>query len=152
MIEIIPATDQHIQFIQHAQLSMAMETEGLALDPEILLLGIQAVFDDKNRGKYYVALFNERIVACMLTLTEWSDWRNGDVVWIQSVYVLPESRRYGVFSQFYLYVKQLIKNDVNLKGIRLYVEQTNKKACAVYQAMGMSGEHYKLYEWLDDEK
>ena len=35
-----------------------------------------------------------------------------------------------------------------LAGLRLYVEKANHAAHQVYRAMGMSPDHYDLYEWL----
>ena len=136
--------DAIVQF----QLEMAKETENIELDRPTVEKGVAAVFDDPDKGTYYVAEHEEKVIASLLTTYEWSDWRNGTVLWVQSVYVVKEYRRKGVFSAIYQHVKNKVLNDESLKGIRLYVEHNNNRAQAVYTKSGMTAEHYQLYEWL----
>ncbi|MBE0641297.1 MAG: GNAT family N-acetyltransferase, partial [Bacteroidales bacterium] len=79
---------------------------------------------------------------------EWSDWRNGWVWWIQSVYVLPEYRGKGVYAEMYAYLKEIVVRNTEVLGLRLYVDQRNVQACKVYERLGMNGDHYSLYEWM----
>lgn len=130
------------------QQAMAHETEGLKLDDQILTAGVKAVFDDPSKGNYYVAEIDGKVVASLLTTFEWSDWRNGTVLWIQSVYVMPDYRKQGVYKAMYQHIKTFVEKDPSLKGIRLYAEKTNLTAHKVYENSGMSAEHYQLYEWL----
>ncbi|WP_299580776.1 GNAT family N-acetyltransferase [uncultured Sunxiuqinia sp.] len=130
------------------QLEMAMETENLQLDKNTVTLGVEHVFNDRAKGTYYVAEKNGQVIASLLTTYEWSDWRNGTVLWIQSVYVLPAFRGSGVYKKMYQHIQQLVEKDSNLKGIRLYVDQSNTRAQQVYQKLGMTAEHYQLFEWL----
>nr|WP_246202779.1 GNAT family N-acetyltransferase [Fulvivirga lutimaris] len=133
------------------QILMASETEDLGLDKETLMSGAAAVFEDPAKGTYYVATEDdedENVIACLLITPEWSEWRNGTVWWIQSVYVIKEHRGKGIFKAMYEYIKAMVEEDETLKGIRLYVEKENTKAQAVYERIGMTAEHYKLYEWL----
>ncbi len=132
------------------QLRMAEETEGLALDPDVIGRGVRAVFDDPRRGGYHVAEEGGRIIGMLLTTPEWSDWRAGWVLWIQSVYVVPEARGTGVFADLYARQKRRVEEDPELCGLRLYVDRRNPGAAAVYQRLGMSREHYEMFEWLKD--
>jgi GNAT superfamily N-acetyltransferase len=132
------------------QLKMAMETEGLSLDKKTLTSGVDMVFAADNIGIYYVVEYEGEIIASLLTLYEWSDWRNGSVIWIHSVYVKPAFRRQGMFKMMYNYLKKQVEEEEDLKGIRLYVEKKNVLAHQVYEAVGMTKEHYELYEWLKD--
>jgi len=79
---------------------------------------------------------------------EWSDWRNGMVWWIQSVYILSEHRSSGVFRKMYEYIQHIVSEKENVMGIRLYVDKTNIIAQKAYNKLKMDGEHYKLYEWM----
>jgi ribosomal protein S18 acetylase RimI-like enzyme len=88
------------------------------------------------------------VVGVLLVTYEWSDWRNGRVWWIQSVYVAPAQRGQGVYSGLYRYVKGLVEKDSKARGLRLYVNRSNNHAQKVYEALGMSKEHYELYEWM----
>lgn len=137
-----------IQVIADYQVKMAWETEQLKLDPPTVELGVAAVFDDPSKGKYWLAEVKGEVVGCLLTVPEWSDWRNGTVLWIHSVYVKPEFRKHGVFRKLYSHLKTMVEGSKDLRGLRLYVEKTNGPAQKVYESLGMSGEHYHLYEWL----
>lgn len=144
------ATPEDAESIVEFQLKMAMETENLQLDKETVVQGVQAVFDDSSKGTYYVAEKNEKVIASLLTTFEWSDWRNGTVLWIQSVFVLPEFRGNGVYKKMYQHIQHSVEQNNQLKGIRLYVDQTNLRAQKVYSKLNMSAEHYQLFEWLKD--
>jgi GNAT superfamily N-acetyltransferase len=129
------------------QQKMAWETEQMTLVPEVIFKGVKAVFDKPARGQYWVAEDNGNVVASLLITYEWSDWRNSDVWWIQSVYVLPEFRRSGIFRSMYEFIKaEAIKTGI--AGLRLYVELNNSKAQNTYKMLGMNCNHYTMYEWM----
>jgi len=142
------ATPADISNIVQFQINMARETEDLALDSQVLMRGVRAIFEDPSRGQYYVAEQQGRVVASTLVTYEWSDWRNGMVWWIQSVYVVPEARRQGVYAGLYSYIKGLAEADEQVQGIRLYVDRRNTRAQQVYARLGMNGEHYQVFEWM----
>jgi GNAT superfamily N-acetyltransferase len=129
---------------------LARETEELALDREALGRGVRAVFDDPGLGEYWVAEQGGKVVGCLLVTREWSDWRNGTVLWITSVYVLPEARRGGVFQALYQQLRDRVDTTPGLAGLRLYVSAHNRRARAIYRRLGMSRSAYLLYEWLKD--
>ena len=148
MFIVREARPQDISVIANFQLAMAWETEKLELDPEVVPFGVKAVFEDSSKGVYYVADMDGEIVGSLLTTFEWSDWRNGTVLWIQSVYVKPGYRRRGIYSRMYSHLREKVMNDPNLRGIRLYADVSNHMAHKVYEALGMISEHYKTYEWM----
>ncbi len=141
-----PADTEHIV---EFQIEMARETEGLNLQRATVTAGVQAVFEDPAKGAYLIAEVDGRIAGALLILPEWSDWRNGTVLWIHSLYVIPEARQRGVFRKLYATLQSRVKQSPELKGIRLYVDKDNHVAQNVYQALGMTGEHYQLYEWME---
>jgi len=147
MVQIRLATEEDKDVISGFQIRMAIETEELKLDKKRVLSGVLGVFRDPLKGKYLVAIENGKIIASLLLTGEWSDWRNKWFLWIQSVYVLPEQRGRGVFRQMYEHVKMMVKNDEDVAGLKLYVDSENKSAIATYKAIGMDGDHYKLFEW-----
>ena len=122
--------------------------EDVALDRDVCTHGVQAVFDDPSHGRYFVAEEDGRVVASVLITYEWSDWRNGVVWWIQSVYVRPENRRQRIYAGLYDHVKQIVDSDARVRGIRLYVDRRNVAAQQVYTRLGMNGEHYQVFEWM----
>ena len=147
MISVRKAKKEDADLIIGFQLTMAMETEGLALNKATLSAGVRAVFENISKGQYYVAESGGSIVASLLITYEWSDWRNADVWWFQSVYVIPEYRRKGIFRIMYDHIKHEAQK-YGIAGLRLYVESNNQPAIKTYEAMGMSSEHYKMYEWF----
>jgi ribosomal protein S18 acetylase RimI-like enzyme len=132
-------------------LSIALDTEGKQLDKEVLTCGMNALFDDPNRGFYMVAEVAGRVVGSLMVTTEWSDWRDGDFWWLQSVYVDPEFRRNGVFRAMYTEAKQRAQNTSRVCGCRLYVERDNAAAQATYVRLGFAETNYKVLEELFPE-
>ena len=142
------ANDTDSASIVEFQLAMAYETEQLQLDEPTVLKGVAAVFNDPAKGVYYVAETEGKVVGSLLTTFEWSDWRNGTVLWIQSVYVRPEFRKRSIFSRLYKHIQSLVAANPDLRGIRLYADKTNTPAHGVYEHLGMTAEHYQMFEWM----
>ncbi|HLN55195.1 MAG TPA: GNAT family N-acetyltransferase [Bacteroidales bacterium] len=147
MINIRKAKPSDAETIIDFQQRMAWETERITLDPDTLRKGVHAVFTNINCGQYWVAEDDAIIIASLLITYEWSDWRNSNVWWFQSVYVLPALRRQGIFRAMYMRIKSEAEKQ-GVAGLRLYVETTNYSAQQTYEAMGMESRHYKMYEWL----
>lgn len=137
-----------IDIIKDFQLSMALETENLKLDPTIVEMGVNAVFEDDKGACYYVASKDDDIVGMLMITKEWSDWRNSWVWWIQSVYTKPRFRGIGVYKALYGYIKELVAERDDVSGVRLYVDKRNVRAQSVYDSLGMTGDHYSTYEWM----
>lgn len=149
MITIRKATSEDTEAIIDFQQKMAWETEQMKLVPEIICSGVKSVFEDPSHGQYWVAVDRNKVIASLLITYEWSDWRNSNVWWFQSVYVLPEFRRTGIFKSMYQHIKdEAVKKGV--AGLRLYVETNNLKAQHTYEALGMQSQHYKMYEWMKE--
>ena len=148
MIHVRPGEARDIEAIVALQLRLARETEDLRLDRATVSDGVRAVVGDPAKGRYWLAEEEGETLGCLLTVPEWSDWRNGTVLWIHSLYVRPESRRRGVFRSLYAHLKGMVEADDSLKGLRLYVNRRNAAAKKVYEAMGMDGQHYEMFEWL----
>ncbi len=123
---------------------MAEETEGKCLDLRVLRAGVAAVLPGgmDRPGRYLVAARRGRLVGALMYTWEWSDWRNGVVWWLQSVYVEPVHRRRGVFRTMYEHLRGLARADETVVGLRLYVEQDNRIAQETYSRMGMSRTGY----------
>ena len=85
--------------------AMAEETEGRGLDASLINPGVAALLADSGKGRYWVAESDGRVVGQIMVTYEWSDWRNGTIWWIQSVYIHPDYRRQGVFSGLYRHVE-----------------------------------------------
>ncbi len=150
LIQIRKGVKSDRDAIARFQIAMAWETENYKLDPETVQKGVAAVLNNESHGVYYVAIIDNEAVGSLLTTFEWSDWRNGTVLWIQSVYVDLSFRKKGIYAALYSHIKDLVAADNSLKGIRLYVDESNKKAMEVYARLGMNGEHYRVFEWMKE--
>lgn len=130
---------------------LAEESEGKRLDPQRIRPGVQAVLADPAKGRYFVACQVERVVGQVMLTREWSDWRNGDIWWLQSVYVHPDFRRRGVFRMLYEHAWREAEADPAVVGLRLYVEQANSRAQETYRRLGMDCPGYFVMERLFEE-
>jgi ribosomal protein S18 acetylase RimI-like enzyme len=140
------ATQDDVEFIAAANTALAAETEGFELDSTVLRRGILAVLADSSLGRYYLADIDGRVVGQLMITFEWSDWRNGMFLWIQSVYVVPQYRGAGVFRTLFRHLEGLAQNDPGICGIRLYVDRNNARAQDVYRRLGMHRTNYGVME------
>ena len=147
-ISIRDALKGDVDTIAEFNARLAQETEGSMLDPGVVKAGVLAVVENPTRGRYWVAEADGRIVGQIQTTFEWSDWRNGMLWWIQSVYVHPDFRRRGIYSTLYRHVESLASRQPDVCGIRLYVERDNEPAQQTYSALGMSMTDYRVMERL----
>lgn len=147
-IQIRKAKETDLSTIVDFQLAMALETENLQLDKSTVEKGVAAAYNDSAKGQYFVTEVNGEIASSLMITPEWSDWRNGLVYWIQSVFVKEKFRRLGIYRKMYAHIQDLVNADKNVRGIRLYVDKTNIPAQKTYKNTGMNGEHYQLFEWM----
>ncbi len=145
-MKIRNATPADLPFIVAANSALATETEGQTLDPALIRPGVQAVLDDPGLGRYYLAEIDGQVVGQLMTTLEWSDWRNGRFLWIQSVYVMPKHRGGGVFRGLFDHLTELARTDHRICGIRLYFDRGNARAQEVYSRLGMHRSNYGVME------
>jgi GNAT superfamily N-acetyltransferase len=145
-IRIRPATADDVSLMARWAEAMAFETENKHLDTATVTRGLDAAIADPARARYFMADVGGEPVGTLMFTLEWSDWRNAWWWWIQSVYVVPEHRRRGVYRALYGYVLTLAKSDGGVCGLRLYVERENVRAMRTYEFLGMKDSGYRLYE------
>ena len=133
---------------------LAEESEGKRLDRAVLDRGVAAALAEPDRLRYWVAEDEEsgRVIGQAAVTREWSDWRDGWLWWLQSVYVHPEHRRRGVFRALYDAIRDSARAEADVIGLRLYVETENARAQETYQALGMKPGGYHVYEDLWTER
>ena len=140
------ADDGDVVRLRDWAVAMAWETEQKKLDPDTVRKGIRAVFDQPGRGRYFIAERHGEAAGTLMLTYEWSDWRNGDWWWIQSVYVDPAFRRRGCYAALYKHVLERAKATPEVCGLRLYVERDNSIAQKTYEGLGMVDAGYRMYE------
>jgi GNAT superfamily N-acetyltransferase len=145
-VTVRPAAETDAAYLVEFNQRLAAESEGKTLDPAVVRAGVAAGLGDPNKAAYFVAEDGGAVVGMLLITREWSDWRNGWLWWIQSVYVRAEARRRGVFRALYDYVYRLAKTDSTVIGLRLYMEENNRVAAKTYVGVGMSPAGYVVYQ------
>ncbi len=145
-LTIRPATIGDLEVIVDFNARIASETEDTALDRDTLRDGVRALLGDPAKGRYFVACMDDDVVGQIMHTREWSDWRNGDIWWIQSVYVHADHRRRGVFASLYRHLQQLAEAAPGVVGLRLYVEVENAPAQATYTRLGMDDASYRVMQ------
>jgi GNAT superfamily N-acetyltransferase len=144
-ITVRAATAADLEILVAFNAAMALETEAKQLDHEVLRHGVATVLREAARGFYLIAECAGAIAGCLMITYEWSDWRNGDWWWLQSVYVHPEYRRRGVFRALHAEVERRAGARDDVVGLRLYVERDNTRAQQTYAQLGMFEDCYRLY-------
>jgi GNAT superfamily N-acetyltransferase len=146
---IIKARFEDWKRIVDFNLQMAEETEGKILDENLVREGVKAVLNNQLMGFYLLAENDEgtKIIVGQLMITfEWSDWRNSNIWWIQSVYVDKKFRNRTVFSQLFNTVAEMALSQKSVGRLRLYVREDNSPAKQVYESLGMTKTPYEIYE------
>lgn len=142
------ATQEDAEIIARFNIEMALETENKVLQQEKIENGVRSLFKRPELGFYMVAEVEGTVIGSLMITKEWSDWRNGVFWWMQSVYVVPEFRRKGVYRSMYQKIKELAAQKPDVCGFRLYVENENRIAQKVYSDLGMDETHYKMFEGM----
>lgn len=145
-MHIRPATPSDCLVIAEFNLRLAAETEDLALDQQTVTAGVSALLRDPSKGLYFVAEDQAKVIGQVMITYEWSDWRNGNIWWLQSVYVLPEHRKKGVFRALYGHLEGLAAQDPEVCGLRLYMHAANARARETYARLGMRQTEYVVFE------
>jgi len=145
-IVVEAARMEDLDTITQFNIRLAHESEAKTLDPDIVRKGVGGILEKPHRGHYVVARSEGQVIGQLMITLEWSDWRNGDIWWIQSVYVHPEFRRLGIFKKLYRYIREAAVSSPDVVGLRLYVEHQNDAARKVYQRLGMRSGGYEVME------
>ncbi|MCY2968017.1 MAG: GNAT family N-acetyltransferase [Planctomycetota bacterium] len=145
-ITIRPAGPGDWETVVDFNCRLAEESEGKRLDRGHVEPGVKALLADARKGRYYLALIDGEIVGQLMHTYEWSDWRNGDIWWLQSVYVIPDRRRQGVFRALFEHLRTAAQDDPGVVGLRLYVEEQNAHAHATYANLGFQPGGYFVLE------
>ena len=141
-----PARPADAPRLAEFNVALARESENLALDPPTVLNGVARLLADPARGFYTLAESGGEVVGQILVTFEWSDWRDGVIWWVQSVYVAEHARRRGVFRTLCAAVEARARETPDVVAIRLYVADGNASAIATYVKLGFEDAGYRILE------
>jgi GNAT superfamily N-acetyltransferase len=145
-ILIRPATPADAAIVADFNCRLALETENKRLDSETVLRGSRLGLEREHLCRYFIAEHDGQPVGQAMITYEWSDWRSGTFWWFQSVYVLPDFRRLGVFRRLFHHIHELARKTPETCGLRLYVEAHNHRAIEAYQRLGLRPSGHTVYE------
>lgn len=131
--------------------ALARETEDHELDAPTVSRGVQRGLEHFPDVQYFVAEETDSVIGQMMVTREWSDWRDGWIWWMQSVYVQSDHRKQGVFRALMEHVANAAVDDPDVVGIRLYVENGNHAAQAVYARSGFVDPNYRVLERMFEQ-
>ena len=125
---------------------LALESEDKLLDANTLAAGVRRGLSHPELCRYFIATAGGKPVGTTMVTFELTDWRDGVLWWLQSVYVEPEFRRFGVFRAIYRFIESEARRHGEVRGLRLYVHRENQRAMRVYENVGMHKADYEVYE------
>jgi ribosomal protein S18 acetylase RimI-like enzyme len=140
---------EDLERITDFNIQIAKETEEEVLERNTVREGVQTVLSTKSKGFYLLAEDTEgprKVVGQLMITYEWSDWRNKNFWWIQSVYVDKTYRNKKVFSKLFTAAAKMALSTGSVDALRLYVEKNNNSAKQVYESLGMTKTSYEIYE------
>jgi GNAT superfamily N-acetyltransferase len=147
-MKIRPAVLSDAPTIAEFNLRLIRETETWTPDAATVKAGVLALLNDSGKGLYFVAESPAGEVIGQLMIThEWSDWRNGNIWWIQSVYVHADFRGQGIFQALFADVEERARAAREVCRLRLYVEKHNERARRAYLKLGMEETPYEVMEF-----
>jgi GNAT superfamily N-acetyltransferase len=147
-IQIRIASASDAEHLVRFNAAMALETERKVLLADVIRAGVHHLLTHPEMGFYVIAESGGEAAGALMVTNEWSDWRNGNFWWIQSVYVRPEFRRRGVYRELYRWLHARAVRDSSICGFRLYVERDNVRAQSTYRTSGMDETRYIVFEEL----
>ena len=145
-MNIRQATLSDAPVIADFNIRLAEESEQLRLDASCVATGVAALLADAAKGVYYVVEVDGTVVGQLMITYEWSDWRNGTIWWIQSVYVREDFRGRGVFRALFKHLQGLALAAKEVCCLRLYMHGDNERARRSYERLGMKRTKYEVFE------
>ncbi len=89
----------------------------------------------------YILEQNGKACGYALLAKTWSQEAGGLTIWIEEIYVLPETRGLGLGKEFFAFLEKKYENTV--KRFRLEVEDENEGAVRLYKGLGFEFFAYK---------
>ncbi|HEX5131243.1 MAG TPA: GNAT family N-acetyltransferase [Candidatus Krumholzibacteria bacterium] len=145
-ISVRDATLDDAALIAEYNRLLALESEDKVLDMPTITAGVRRGLAHPELCRYFIATADGRPVGTTMLTYELTDWRDGVLWWLQSVYVQPEFRRHGVFRAIYAHISREARRHPDVRGLRLYVHRENHRAIKTYENLGMTKGDYDLYE------
>ena len=143
---IRPANVDDVETLTRFNCQLSVETEGKSLDEATVRSGVMNGLRAGDEVQYFVADFEGNVIGQLMMTREWSDWRDGWMYWLQSVYVQVDYRNQGVFRSLLNAAQEFLQNRGDVACLRLYVEDENEPAMSAYRKLGFDFPGYRVME------
>lgn len=130
--------------IAEMHLALALEKKNLALDVEKVRRGVRHLLESPEEGVYYVCEIDEIIAGFIMVFFEWSDWRAGNLYYIDSAYTRPAYRNQHVFSSIFRQAYSDAQSENT--SIRSILESPEADQIEALKHLGLSESHYTVLE------
>jgi len=141
------AVIKDLNILTEFSLLISEETEGKKLNPSIVKIGIEKVLLDSTVGQIFVAYNKDKVIGCfMINGREWSEWRNGFILWLTGTYTTVDYRRKGVRKALFDHACQWAKSESQVVGLRGYRHRSNNTIHSAAITGGMKETEYRINE------
>lgn len=100
-----------------------------------------------NKGRVYFITQNNQVIGYVILVAFWANEYGGNIVAIDELFVIPESRNQGIGTQAIEFIQK--KRPWNAVGLYLVTSPDNHRAQQLYQKLGFK--HYEdkafIYEY-----
>lgn len=135
------ATSSDIEQIADLLIKFCLEYHKKVITKEKAIEGVSHLLENPHLGRYYVCE-EESLIGYSMVFFEWSDWRAGNMYYIEAVYTLPEHRNRGVCKSLYKIMHDDAQNENS--ALRTIVQTTFP--AEKLKNIGLQESHYNILE------
>jgi L-amino acid N-acyltransferase YncA len=136
------AVKSDIPILSELLQSFCSEYLNKSLCEESCLKGVSHFFDHPYLGRYYICESEGSVLGYSMVFFEWSDWRAGNMYYIEAAYTRPAHRRKGVFKSLF----KAMHSDAYSENSAIRVIVTESFPVQALQSLGLHESHYRVFE------
>lgn len=145
-MNIRKAVSQDVDALVDFNTRLSLEQSNRALDPVKVRLGVSHLLENPDEGVYYICEINNQPVGFLMAFFEWSDWRAGNLYYVESAYTLPDFRNQEVFKSLFRQAYEDAKAENT--AVRVLIPESSPISSECFTKLGLSESHYSILEVL----
>lgn len=135
------ATSSDLDQIADLLIKFCSEYHNKEITKEKAIQGVSHLLENPHLGRYYVCE-EGNLIGYSMVFFEWSDWRAGNMYYIEALYTLPEHRNRGVCKSLY----KLMHDDALSENSALRTIVPTGFPADKLKKTGLQESHYNLLE------
>ena len=120
-VVIRSATSDDVAVITEYNCRLALETEHKTLDRATVNAGVRRGLELGDEVQYFVAEDEAGVIGQIMLTREWSDWRNGWMIWLQSVYYLNAQSNWHAYGAMRFAYDSMLNREMKRRLQRIAV-------------------------------